>query len=983
MEKQYWKSLDEYKNQQKELTLKKEPEPEFSIEGMSEKEVKGKTNRRDFLKMLGFTVGYAALAASCETPVRKAIPYLNQPEEITPGIANYYASTFYDGHDYCSILVKTREGRPIKIEGNALSPISQGGTNARVQASVLNLYDNARLKAPQKNGNASDWTTIDADIIPALEQISAEGKEIVLLTSTIISPTTKQIIKEFSEKYNNVSWLTYDAVSMQAMRKANELNFGEAFIPTYNLSKTKLVIGFNADFLGTWMSPTEFTKQYSAARKMLNGETSMLRHVQFESQYTISGGAADNRIPIKPSEEATILLNIYNYIAKKQLQPTFNTPSTTIEFAAYAEELLENKGQSIVFSGTNNLNIQLICNAINYLLENYDQTIDIDKHYQLKQGNDQAIDQLISKINQERVGAVIHHNVNPVYDAPNANAYRDSLLKVELSISMSETKDETAALCTYVCPDHNYLESWNDSEAYTGFYSTQQPTIKNIFDTRQMQDSLMRWMGNDQEYSNYLENFWQEYIFPLQSKYISFRSFWNQSIHDGVFMTEAKKKRYSFKSAKLKTPKYDSSNGFELVLYEKTGIGNGKFANNPWLQELPDPITTATWDNYLCISPKYAEESGLKLEDIVKINDSFELPVLVQAGLAYGTVAIAIGYGRTSAGKVANNLGANVFPLSFTSNGFKSLVGTKVSIEKIKGKTYPLALTQEHHTMEGRDLARETTLSKFLANPASGNEQHAKDAAINANLYEEPEFTGFHWGMAINLSACTGCSNCVISCQAENNVAVIGKEQVKNRRIMHWMRIDRYYSEDQENPDVLHQPLMCQHCDNAPCENVCPVAATPHSSEGLNQMAYNRCIGTRYCMNNCPYRVRRFNWFEYANNKDFDYNKSMSSDVGKLVLNPDVVVRSRGVVEKCSLCVQRIQEKKLLAKSENRQLKDGEIKPACQQSCPADAIIFGNLLDPKSEISKIQKNPRMYHLLEQVHTLPSTSYLTKIRNKKS
>lgn len=982
MKKQYWKSLDEFKNQQKDLTLKKEPEMEFSIEGMSEDEKKGKSSRRDFLKMLGFTVGYAAIAASCETPVRKAIPYLNQPEEITPGIANHYASTFYDGHDYCSILVKTREGRPIKIEGNSLSPISQGATNARVQASVLNLYDNARLKAPQKNGNASDWATIDADIIPALEKISAEDKEVILLTSTIISPSTKQIIKEFSEKYN-VSWMTYDAVSMQAMRKANEMNFGEAFIPTYNLSKAKLLLAFNADFLGTWMSPTEFTKQYSAARKMLNGETSMLRHVQFESQYTISGGAADDRIPIKPSEEAAVLLNIYNHIAKKLSQPGFNAPSTSIDFAAYAEELIDNKAQSIVFSGTNDLNIQLICNAINYLLENFDQTINIDKHYQLNQGDDKAIDHLIANINNGNVGAVIHYNVNPVYDAPNAEAYRESLLKVGLSISMAETKDETAALCTYVCPDHNYLESWNDAEAQSGVYSTQQPTIKNIFETRQMQDSLLRWMGNDQEYSNYLENYWQEHLFPLQSKFISFRSFWNQSIHDGVFMTEAKKKSYRFKSTELKTSKYSSKDGLELVLYEKAGIGNGKFANNPWLQELPDPITTSTWDNYLCISPNYAKESGLKFEDVVSVNGAFELPILIQPGLAHGTVAIALGYGRTSAGRVANNVGANGYPLSFTDNGFNSLTGSKVKIEKVEGKTYPLALTQEHHTMEGRDLARETTLSKFLADPASGNEQHAKDAAINANLYEDPEFTGFHWGMAINLNSCIGCGNCVISCQAENNVAVIGKEQVKNRRIMHWMRIDRYYSEDQENPEVLHQPLMCQHCDNAPCENVCPVAATPHSSEGLNQMAYNRCIGTRYCMNNCPYRVRRFNWFEYANNKDFDYNKSMSTEVGKLVLNPDVVVRSRGVVEKCSLCVQRIQEKKLVAKTENRQLEDGEIKTACQQSCPADAITFGNLLDPNSEISKIQENPRMYHLLEQVHTLPSTSYLTKIRNKKS
>lgn len=981
--KKYWRSIDEYKTLQKDLEIIKDPDMEFSVEGMSDEEMKGKTNRRDFLKMFGFSIGFATIATSCETPVRKAIPYLIQPEEITPGIANYYASTFYDGHDYCSILIKTREGRPIKIEGNELSPISKGATNARVQASVLNLYDNARLKAPHKNGSPSDWAHVDGEIIPALEQIRTDGKEIVLLTSTIISPSTKQIIKDFSDKFGKVTWLTYDSISMNAMHKANEMNFGEAFIPTYDLSKAKLVLGFNADFLGSWLSPTEFTKQYSAARKLLNAESVMLRHVQFESQYTLTGGAADDRVPIKPSDEAVVLLNIYNYLADKLSQPTFNVANTPIEFASYAQELWENKGSSIVFSGTNDLDIQLICNAINNLLGNYNQTINLNKKFNLKQGDDQAIEMLISKINGGGVGAVIHYNVNPVYDAPNAEAYKTALAKVGLSISMAETMNETAALCKYACPDHNYLESWNDAEPQTGVYSTQQPTIQNIFDTRQAQDSLLRWMGNAQEYHDYLQNFWETHIFPLQSTYTGFIFFWNHCIHDGVFFVEAEKQNYQFSSAELKTPVLDSSEGLELVLYEKVGPGDGKHANNPWLQELPDPITTATWDNYVCVSPKYAEANGLKLEDVVRVNNQFELPILIQPGLANGTIAIALGYGRTSAGKVATGLGQNAFPLSYTANGFKSLMGSKVTIERVVGKTYPLALTQEHHTMEGRSLVRETTLSKFLADPASGNEQHAKDEAVNANLYDDPKFTGFHWGMAINLNACTGCGNCVVSCQAENNVAVIGKEQVKNRRIMHWIRIDRYYSEDQENPEVLHQPLMCQHCDNAPCENVCPVAATPHSSEGLNQMAYNRCIGTRYCMNNCPYRVRRFNWFEYSNNKNFDFNSAMSTDLGKLVLNPDVVVRSRGVVEKCSLCVQRIQEKKLLAKTEGRQLIDGEIKTACQQTCPGDAIVFGDLLDPNSEISKIQKNPRMYHLLEHVHTLPSTSYLTKIRNKKS
>jgi molybdopterin-containing oxidoreductase family iron-sulfur binding subunit len=409
------------------------------------------------------------------------------------------------------------------------------------------------------------------------------------------------------------------------------------------------------------------------------------------------------------------------------------------------------------------------------------------------------------------------------------------------------------------------------------------------------------------------------------------------------------------------------------------GIGCGKHANNPWLQEMPDPITTAVWDNYICIPPKYAEENNIAQEDVLSIDGEVELPALIQPGQAEGTIAVALGYGRTAAGKVAEGIGKNLYPFISYAGSDRKLSGKIVQLRKVAGKTYPLATTQTHHTMEGRPIVRETTLEQWLEKPNSGNEMHMNIVEQNLTLYEIPKYDAFHWGLAINLNACIGCGNCVISCQAENNVAVIGKEEIRNRRVMHWMRIDRYYSENADNPEVVHQPVLCQHCDNAPCENVCPVAATPHNDEGLNQMAYNRCIGTRYCMNNCPYKVRRFNWFEFANNDEFNYN--MNSEQEKLVLNPDVTVRSRGVVEKCSFCVQRIQEKKLLAKKEGRQLDGNEVRTACQQSCPGNAIVFGNMNDPDSEISKLISNPRTYQLLEQLHTLPSVSYMTKVRNK--
>ena len=965
MEKLYWQSLESLKEQKKNsVTDNKEPIPEFSIEGLDESEIKGKSSRRDFLKMLGFSVSAVALVSSCQMPVRKAIPLLNQPEDLVPGVANYYASTFFDGNDYCSILVKTRESRPIKIEGNDMSPLTKGGTNARVQASVLNLYDDARLQKPYVGGNASDWSSVDKDISTKLSKLSQDGKKVVLLTSTIISPTTKVLIEEFITTYPNVEWITYDAISFAAMRKANELNFGQSVIPSYAFEKANIIAGFNADFLGNWLMPVTFSKQYSVNRKLYK-TNKMSRSYQFESKLSLTGANADYRTGIRPSDESAILLNLYNAIAKKTGLSTYNAPDITVDIKQLTSDLLKNKGKSLVVSGTNDLNIQLIVNAINNALGNYGNTLDINTPVYLQQGNDDAMAKLVNDMNAGKVGGIMIHNTNPAYDYINAAGFTAGMKKVGVRISFADTMDETAALCEYVCPDHNYLESWNDAEPIKGFLSITQPTIRPIFDTRQFQDSLLTWMDNSNDFSTYMENQWK----AILTDGGNFTQSWNKIKHDGVYQIDSEAAdQPNFIPQSLKA-KIGSTDGLELALYQKIGMGVGKYANNPWLQELPDPITTSTWDNYICISPYYAQQHNIEFEDVVLVDGKYELPVLVQPGQPIGTVAIAVGYGRTSAGKAGDNVGFNAFQL---------VDGSNVTIEKVSGKTYPIACTQMHHDMEERPIVRETTLADYIQNPAAGNELHAYDEEHNVTLYNKIKYDGLHWGMSIDLNSCTGCGNCVIACQAENNVAVIGKEQIKNRRVMHWMRIDRYYSRHEENPLVYHMPVMCQHCDNAPCENVCPVAATNHSTEGLNQMAYNRCIGTRYCINNCPYKVRRFNWFEFANNNNFDYN--MNSDLGKMVLNPDVIVRQRGVVEKCSMCVQRIQEGKLTAKMENRELREGDIKMACEQSCPTNAIQFGNLLNKDSKVKAVQSNPRMYHLLESLHVLPSTSYLTKVRN---
>lgn len=970
MEKLYWQSFENLKEQKSKIvTDNKEAIPEFSIEGLDKSEIEGKSGRRDFIKLLGFSLSAVALVSSCQMPVRKAIPLLNQPEDLIPGVANYYASTFFDGNDYCSILVKTRENRPIKIEGNELSPLTMGGTSARVQASVLNLYDDARLRNPYISGKESDWETIDNEITARLSNLNQSGKKVVLLTSTIISPTTRALLEEFTTTFPNVELVTYDPVSFAALREANKLNFEKAVIPSYSFDKANIIVGFNADFLGNWLLPVTFSKQYSANRKLNKDKPSMSKSYQFESRMSLTGANADYRYGIRPSEEAIVLLNLYNEIAKPTGHSTFNSPASPVDITKVAYDLLANRGRSLIVSGTNNLNIQLIVNAINSALGNYGSTIDLNTPVYLKQGNDVSMNNLVKEMNSGNIDGIMIHNANPAYDYVAASDFISGMQKVETRISFSDTMDETAGKCEFVCTNHNFLESWDDAEPVKGTLSITQPAIKPIFNTRQFQDSLLTWMGKKDDFSTYLEKYWKDLL--TKDKLVSgdFKQSWNKIKHDGVYQIKYDiTAQPKFTPHSLTAPQ-SKDTGVELALYEKISMGTGKYANNPWLQEMPDPITTATWDNYLSISPSYAEENDLHLEDVVLVNGEIEIPILVQPGQPNGTASIALGYGRTSAGKAGDNVG---------QNAFKLLNDTTITIEKVSGKKYPLALTQMHHDMEERPIVRETTFYDYLKDPASGNELHKYDEEHNVTLYNKINYDGFQWGLSVDLTSCTGCGNCVIACQVENNVAVIGKEQVKKRRIMHWMRIDRYYSRDEENPEVFHMPVMCQHCNNAPCENVCPVAATSHSSEGLNQMTYNRCIGTRYCINNCPYKVRRFNWFEFVNNSEFDYN--MNSELGKLVLNPDVIVRQRGVVEKCSMCIQRIQEGKLVAKIENRKLRDGEIKMACEQTCPTDAIRFGNLLDQDSKVKKVTDNPRTYYLLESLHTLPSVSYLTRIRN---
>jgi molybdopterin-containing oxidoreductase family iron-sulfur binding subunit len=951
MEKQ-WRSIEEFK----QGIIPEQANPKGKI-GAS---------RRDFLKLFGFSVASAAVLNSCEKPVHRAIPYLIKPEENLPGKASYYASSFYDGSEYCSVLVKVRDGRPIKIEGNALSPVSQGGTSARVQASVLNLYDEARYKEPELSGNQISWDEVDSWVNSRLK----DGGNTVLITPTIISPSSREVLGKFLQSHPGAKWIQYDEVSMSGIRQAHLELFGADIIPGINFDRAEYILSFDADFLGTWIAPVEFARAYASTRELSKSHPQMSKHVQVESGLSMTGSNADVRIPVTPRDAALMLGAIYNRLAEATGFPLISSPPSVIGVDELVAGLLEHGDRSLVICGSNDPEIQKLVAGINMMLGAYGNTLDLKRTIQLKRGDEREFEAFVSALDRGEVDNLLLVNVNPIYSLGGF----EGMKKAGFTAYLGSAVNETAAACQLICPDHHYLEAWGDAEPVSGSYSLQQPCIHPLFNSRAWQDAILKWAGEERNYEEELKNWWLNNMAPPGSG--NDENWWVNTLQAGYFVSGDDPLPASTgfvpPEIKLAPPETDLS----LILYTPVGLYDGRYANNPWLQELPDPVSKVCWDNYLAVSPADAERMGLNDEMVVTL-DGIKLPVLVQPGQAPGTVSLALGYGREQAGKVGEGIGINAYKWVRRRNGFRQYTHPGIRLE-LTGETYPIARTQTHHTMEGRPIVRETTLKEYHDDPSAGNHFHLEAESHHQTLYPDIEFDGYHWGMVVDQNKCTGCNNCVVSCIAENNVAVVGKEEVKNRRIMHWMRIDRYFSDQPDNPKVFHQPVMCQHCDNAPCENVCPVSATMHSNEGLNQVAYVRCIGTKYCINNCPYRVRRFNWFKYLNNEKFDFNQN--SDLSRLVLNPDVTVRERGVVEKCTLCVQRIQEKKLEAKLEGRPLEDGEIQPACVQSCPSGALVFGNMNDPDSKVSKLKKEERNYHLLEQLHTLPSVGYLTLVRN---
>ncbi len=1019
MEKKYWQSFGELNQSE---AYNKEVKDEFKEElpfvgDESKSFLETAAPRRDFLKYLGFSTAAAAVAASCEMPVKKAIPFANKPEDIVPGISNYYATTYVQDGDVVSVLAKVRDGRPIKIEGNDLSPITKGGTSARVQASVLDLYDTARLRFPTIDGKEVTFEAIDKALAGAV------GGNVVILTSTITSPSTKAIIAEFLAKNPGSRHVTYDAVSYSAMLQANEATYGVRGIPSYHFENAKAIVSLGADFLGTWLSPVEFSKQYASGKKIDEKNPSMSKHIHFESVASLTGSNADEKYLHRPSETGAIAAALLSAVNGQGVTGISDAKlKAGIEKAAKA--LNENKGAALVVAGSNDVNVQIIVNAINNAIGAGGTTINWGVMNHQRAGVDADFVRLVEDMNAGIVNTLLVYGANPAYTWFDAEKFKAGLKKVRTTVSFASKMDETAELCKFVVPDHHYLESWGDAEAKTGHFSFIQPTIYPLFKTRQWQDSLLKWSGNTADYLAYLKNFW--------SAKLGGQTGWDKALQDGVIsIGESATKPGSFNGAAVSAAVAAATSGkkggkYELVLYEKVGIGAGQGASNPWLQELPDPVTRATWDNYVIVSPAlartildidlnnggqadaYEVNPPKKVVKVVANGKEISLPVLIIPGTHPDTIGIAVGYGRSNnIGKAAAGVGQNAFPLASISNGIVSFSNSSVEIT-VTGEKYPVALTQTHNrydTTQGNrtEVMKELTLADYKKHPTEIREERDHELKpwgglekfeSQGTIYPVFDRPGIKWGMSVDLNTCTGCGACVVACNAENNVSVVGKPEVLRGHEMHWLRIDRYYSGDMDNPNVVFQPLMCQHCDNAPCENVCPVAATNHSSEGINQMTYNRCIGTRYCANNCPYKVRRFNWSDYTGSDSFGNNQegivndvvlNMNDDLTRMVLNPDVTVRSRGVIEKCSFCVQRLQESKLKAKKESRPLVDSDIKVACQQACPTNAITFGNANDKHSAITMVRtENPnRQFYVLEQLHVLPGVTYLAKVRNTES
>lgn len=1025
-EPNYWTSLEDY---HKGTSASNGEFQEFP-EGVSEAlELSSMTDvsRRKFLALLGASAALAGTGCSNYIDPGKIIAYNKKPVSVLPGRANYYATTLTEGGEPFSVLVKTREGRPIKVDGNPDDPINKGKSNSACQASLLNLYDPERLKNPlllvEKAHKEVTWDEANKNVITALAKAHSTGKQIAVVADSVKSPTFAQLLSDFREKYGDVRVYSYDFFNDDSKVDAWKKSYNQTEMPIFDWSKPKVFLSFDGDFLGRGSNLVQRSAQYVQTRAAVDKKSSSRTYIA-EAGMSITGMNADHRLKVSPTNQLEFALCIASEIVLKKSVSNYSKYGTISQLLSkhslsafvkkhglsaklihnLIQDLVDHKGEALVYAGDQlPQEVHLVVNFLNEVLESDKMyTEDYIKEH-VPRAHIGDLQSLVSDMNSGKVGVLLHVDTNPVFHFDATLGYSKAMSKVPSVISVVSGISETSTLSNVVLPITHDFEAWGDTNARVGVLNLQQPLIAPLYEgVRQFQDVLLGWMSGDykaQAYYSYLQNNWKSKFFKASKETKTFQDFWNKSLHDGVTAIDQKFTRslsFNASSLNLVTNGLSPKDGFVLEIQENYSIGDGRNASNGWLQEVPHPVTRVVWDNYAAISTNTAVKLAVEPNQKIKITvdgNSVVVPVFVQPGMVDGVIEITAGYGRTIAGTVGTNAGFDVHPLMSVNSKFGPFVHDGVEVVKSHG-TYDVISTQEHFSFKEdipdilksrmkdahlrRDIIQEGTLDGYLEDEKFLVDKQANKRKHLFSLYEEEhKYNGVKWGMAIDLNKCTGCNECVVACNAENNIPVVGKEQVAKNREMHWLRIDRYYSGTVDEPVVSLQPMLCQQCDNAPCENVCPVSATTHTPDGLNGMAYNRCVGTRYCGNNCVYKVRRFNYFNYRANYEEGFYQKESFH---LAHNPEVTVRSRGVMEKCTFCVQRIAEGRAEARRNDEVFDGSKVTVACQDVCNTSAIVFGNVNDEKSDVAKLRAHDLEYKVLEELHIKPNVSYMAKLRN---
>lgn len=954
--RKYWRSLGEISGDLRFREWLEREFPEYASEWTG--------SRRALLKLMAASFGLAGLT-SCRRPEERILPASRGIAGYVPGQPLYYASIMTLAGFSTGVLVETHEGRPTKIEGNPEHPASRGAATAFAQASVLGLYDPDRSRVVLREGRLSSWEEFESFIATHMKQ-AGRGEGLRIVSGAIGSPSLADLKAFLLERYPAARWVEYEPLGRDEELAGAELAFGRAVQPQYRFDHADVIVSLDADFLGLDCLAPVWIRQYTERRRVGPQAGSMNRLYVVEANYSLTGANADHRWRARPGEIAEVARALARQLGLAGFKVLDSGAPKWL--AAVARDLERHRGRSLVLAGPRQpAFVHALVDWINHALGNAGRTIYYTEP--VVRTSTKELSELAAEAQAGQVKTLVILGGNPVYTAPADVEFAALMKRVPLTIHLGQERDETAALATWHLPEAHYLESWGDGRAADGTAAIQQPTIAPLFGGRTAAE-LVALLADYPRRRGYdiVRDYWLR-----QWKGQDGEQAWARALHDGVIAgTGFRAVSVAPDVRRLQGLLAQGAAGggeLEIEFFPSSAAYDGRFANNGWLQEAPDPITKLTWDNAACLSPATARKLGLDSGDVVELEGGGRrilAPVWILPGHADGAISLAVGYGRTRCGRVGNRVGHNAYPLrTLRAQGFLSGVRLRKT-----GRRYPLVSTQEHHSMEGRPLVREATLDEFRAEPDFARKPEGKLELFS--LFREHTYgEGHQWGMAVDLNACIGCNACLLACQAENNIPIVGKEQVRRGREMHWIRLDRYFVGEPDDPQIAWQPVACQHCEMAPCETVCPVAATNHSPEGLNDMAYNRCIGTRYCANNCPYKVRRFNFL--------DYHKGLQ-EVEKMVFNPDVTVRMRGVMEKCTYCVQRIEEKRIQAKAEGRPLRDGEILTACQQTCPAQAIVFGDINDPNSRVSQLKRDPRNYALLASLNTRPRTSYLARLRN---